>query len=123
MEILEIYADEAGETHFRRTSIAMESRNYAPPSAPVRVSAEDAVTTSLFLAAPPGWDTEFHPTPRRQYAILLSGRVTATVTDGETIEAGPGTVVLLNDADSKGHLTKVQGGEDAHFLLVGLQEG
>ena len=32
MDLLEIYADEAGETHFRKASIAFEPNHYVPPS-------------------------------------------------------------------------------------------
>ena len=123
MEILEIYSDEGRETHFRTTDIGAEKRDYAPPSRPVEVSAETPVTTGLFLAAPPGWDPEFHATPRKQYAFLLRGRARVTASDGETVEIGPGSAVLLNDRDSKGHRTVVFGNEDAVFFLVGLDEG
>jgi hypothetical protein len=122
MELLEIYADEGGETHFRRTDMPMELRNFAPPSQPINVSAEVPSTTSVFLVAPPGWDEEFHPTPRRQFAIMLRGKATISATDGETINVEPGNIILLNDQDSKGHLTRVQGKEDAAFLLVGTQQ-
>lgn len=122
MELVEIYADGAGETHFRKTRIELEMRDFAPPSQPIRVSAEMASTSSVFLVAPPGWDEEFHPTPRRQLAVMLEGEATITASDGETIPARPGTVVLLNDQDSKGHLTRVQGDKDAAFLLIGQDD-
>jgi hypothetical protein len=120
MQVTEIYADEAGETHFRKKTIDLNLRDFAPPAAPIGVSAGEGMTTGLSLEAPPGWDKNFHPTPRRQYAILLSGTVTITVTDGTVIEAGPGAVLLLNDTDCTGHLTQVQGDRPAVFFLVGL---
>lgn len=120
MELMEIYADDSGETHFRKTDIALELRDFAPPSQPIRVSPEMESTSSLFLVAPPGWDEEFHPTPRRQLAVMLDGNATISATDGETIEVGPGSIILLNDQDSRGHLTRVRGDKDASFLLIGL---
>ena len=123
MRVLELYADEHGETHFREVPIDMSERNFAPPSLPIRVSSETRVSTSVMLAAPPGWDPAFHPTPRKQFAVLLSGRAVATVSDGETRDLGPGGFVILNDAGSKGHRTVVQGGEDAVFFLVAMDEG
>ncbi len=119
MDLLEIYADEAGETHFRRVSVELEPNHYAPPSPPLEISAETPATTSLFLVAPPGWDDAFHATPRRQYAVLLDGQLSVTASDGETVMMKPGDMVLLNDSDSKRHLSKVQDNRPARFLMVG----
>ena len=120
MELTEIYADERGETHFRKAQVDLESRDYAPPSEPLQVSTDMRMAIGNFLVAPPGWDKDFHATPRRQLAVMVSGQATITVTDGETITVGPGSVVLLNDQASKSHLTQIQGSQDASFLLVGF---
>ncbi len=122
MELVEIYGDAAGETHLRRTEIDFEIREFAPPSQPLGVSAEMASSASLFLTAPPGWDDTFHPTPRKQLAVLLAGDIRISVSDGDTIELKPGDTVLLNDMASKGHLTRVRGDRDASFLFVVLEE-
>lgn len=53
---------------------------------------------------------------------MLSGEASVTVSDGEKTEVRPGDIILLNDQDSKGHLTRVQGDRDAHFFMVGLAE-
>jgi hypothetical protein len=119
MDLLEIYADDDGETHFRKAPVAFEPNHYAPPSPPLEISAETPVTTSLFLVAPPGWDDAFHATPRRQYAVLLDGELSVTASDGEMVTMKPGDMVLLNDADSKGHLSRVQGDQPARFLMIG----
>ena len=119
MDLLEIYADEIGETHFRKASVEFEANHYAPPSPPLEISAETPANTSLFLVAPPGWDDAFHATPRRQYAVLLEGEFSVTASDGETVMMKPGDMVLLNDAGSKGHLSRVQGDQPARFLMVG----
>jgi hypothetical protein len=122
MELVEIYGDAEGETHIRPTTIEFEIRNFAPPSQPVGVSADIPSASSVFVVAPPGWDREFHPTPRKQLAVLLDGRIRISVTDGDTIEIKAGGTFLLNDMASKGHLTEVQGEQDASFLLVVLEE-
>lgn len=120
MQLIEVFSDSAGESHFRQTEIGLTLRDFAPPSQPIHVSAEMESTTSLFLQASPGWDKDFHPTPRRQLAVLLHGEVSVTATDGETVRLRPGGVILLNDQGGKGHLTQVQGDREARFLLIGL---
>ncbi len=89
MQILEAYSDERGETHFRQIEMELQQRDFTPPSPSIGVSAESRVATSLLLAAPLGWDVEYHPTPRKQFAALLSGSASVTVTDGETVEVSP----------------------------------
>jgi mannose-6-phosphate isomerase-like protein (cupin superfamily) len=118
MELIEIYGNPADETHMRRTAIDFEMREFVPPSQPLGVSAEMASTSSLFLTAPPGRDKNFHPTPRKQLAVVLDGHVCITVSDGETIDLKPGDTFLLNDMARKGHLAAVQGEQDASFLFI-----
>jgi len=122
VELLEIYGDERGETHFRKSDVELNLRDFAPPSAPLEISAEIPATTSLFLVAPPGWDDAVHPSPRQQFAILLDGMLQVTLTDGESTMMKPGDIVLLNDQDSKGHLSQVRGDRPTRFLLVGCGE-
>ncbi len=119
MDLIEIFSDTDGETHFRRSPVPMSLREFAPPSRAVGVSTETTATTSLFLEAPPGWDDSFHTTPRRQLAVLLEGSLKVTASDGEALTVAPGDVVLLNDLTGKGHLSEVQGDRPARFLLVG----
>ncbi len=122
MNVTEIFADDQGETHFRAVQIDFETRAFAPPSLPVQVSADIPSTTSLFMIAPPGWDKEYHATPRKQFCIMLRGKLKVEATDGESIEMGPGDVLLVNDAESKGHLSTIQGNQNAAFIFVGFEE-
>ena len=121
MLLTEIFADSNGETHFRKIEVSFEVREFAPPSMPVQVSKEVTSTSSLFMIAPPGWDKEYHATPRKQLCVMLDGRLSVTATDGETIHMGPGDVLLVNDAASNGHLSQILGNESASFLFVGLE--
>ena len=120
MELTEIFADERGETRFRKIVVDFVSREFAPPSMPVQVSSPLPTTTALFMIAPPGWDKEFHPTPRKQFCVMLRGKLTVEATSGEIIDMGPGDILVVNDPDSKGHLSTIQGSEDAAFMFVGF---
>ena len=123
MQIVEIYADEAGETHFRANAVNLNTRDFVPPSAPMGVSAETPLTTGVFLELPPGWDPKYHATPRPQWVVVLRGhlRIAAAIDETAT-DFRPGDVFLLNDKHSKGHLTLVQGQETVALFLVGLPE-
>src|SRR5262249_28074475 len=120
--ITEIYADGNGETHIRVNPVKLAPRDFAPPSPPMGVSAEMAMTTGVILELPPGWDLKYHATPRRQLVVVLKGSLNVTTTDGTVVKCNPGKVFLLNDENSKGHQTVVQGNEPAALLLVGLAD-
>lgn len=120
MQITEIYADDAGETHLRDTQVNFEPRDFAPPSAPMEVSPETSLTSGVFLELPPGWDPKHHATPRRQLVVVLRGHLNIATTDGAAADFRRGDVFLLNDKGSKGHLSLVQGQESVTLFLVGL---
>ena len=45
--------------------------------------------------------------PARQFLCLLAGTLEVSVSDGETRQISPGTVVLLEDTVSRGHANGV----------------
>jgi len=122
MQITEIYADEVSETHLRNVAVNLAARDFAPPSAPICASPETPMTTGVFLELPPGWDPQYHATPRRQLVVLLQGHLKITTTDGTSADFRRGDVLLLNDKDSKGHRSLVQGQEAVGLLLVGIAD-
>jgi quercetin dioxygenase-like cupin family protein len=86
----------------------------------MRVSSETPPTTGVFLELPSGWDPAYHASPRPQWVVVLRGHLNVTATDGTTTAFRPGDVFFLNDQNSKGHQSLVQGGETVALLLVGL---
>jgi quercetin dioxygenase-like cupin family protein len=67
----------------------------------------------------PGWSGPWHPSPYRQWFFLLSGSVTVTVSDGTERTLSQGDIILLEDAGTKGHLTRVNGAKQV--VAVGVQ--
>ena len=122
MEITEIYADDTSETHLRDIQVNFALRDFAPPSAPMGVSSEMPLTTSVFLELPPGWDPQYHATPRRQLVVVLKGHLNITTTDGASADFQRGDVFFLSDKDSKGHLSLVQGQEPVGLFLIGVPD-
>ena len=92
----------------------------APPAPPMEVSDLVPASGAHFLRAPVGWDGDFHQAPRRQYIVVLQGRIEARATDGTRFEIGPGDVVLLEDTWGVGHASRVVGDEDWLALVVVL---
>jgi hypothetical protein len=72
--------------------------------------------------APPGRVVDWHPAPRRQYVITLSGRGEVELEDGTKIPLGPGSIDLAEDLTGKGHITRVIGNEDRVTLAIPVAE-
>src|SRR4051812_12787040 len=114
------YADTAGESHFGDVEEAMAPTAFAPPTPPLGLSAPRAATATVFCRLATGWDGSWHPSPRRQFALTLSGEWEITVTNGESRRFGPGEFLLLEDLMGRGHSTAVTSVEDAVLLLIWL---
>ena len=122
MQITEIYADGTGQTQLRNTRVNLARRDFAPPSAPMGVSSETFLTTGVFLELPPGWDPHYHATPRKQLVVVLNGHLNIATTGGASADFRRGDVFVLNDKDSRGHLSLVQGREPVDLFLVGVAD-
>ncbi len=60
----------------------------------------------------PGYVNDWHPAPRRQYVITLSGRGEVELAGGKKLALTPGHIELAEDTTGKGHITRVIGNED-----------
>ena len=69
--------------------------------------AESQKTTEIeFRSSHPGYLTEWHNAPRRQYIITLSGSAEIVIGDGTVKAFGPGDVLLADDLTGQGHITR-----------------
>ena len=109
IEYLRIYSDSDGCSHFENPNIGLESKDYAPPAPPLNTSPLESADNSVFLELPVGWYGDWHPTPVRQWLILMSGECEFEVSDGARSVCKTGDAVLLDDTTGKGHQTKVLG--------------
>ena len=73
-------------------------------------------------SAPPGRVVDWHPAPRRQYVITLSGRGEVELEDGTKIPLGPGSIDLAEDLTGKGHITRVIGNEPRVTIAIPVAE-
>ena len=70
-----------------------------------------ATTKITFNEWPVGRDLDWHPAPRRQFVIILSGQLEIGLGDGSKQVFGPGDARLVEDTTGKGHTTRVVGNE------------
>ena len=63
----------------------------------------------VFRSSEPGYFSDWHTAPRRQYVITLSGQAEIGLGDGSIHRLGPGDVNLAEDLTGHGHTTRVVG--------------
>jgi hypothetical protein len=66
-------------------------------------------TNITFRTMPVGTFQDWHPAPRRQFVIILSGHLEIGLGDGSKHVFGPGDARLVEDTTGKGHTTAVHG--------------
>jgi len=118
IEYLRIFADEEGCSHFETKTVDLEAKNYAPPAPSLNTSLMESADNSVFLELPVGWYGEWHPTPVRQWLILMTGMCEFETGDGERVIRKAGDVVMLDDLTGKGHQTKVLDDESVRIAAI-----
>ena len=99
MGIYRLYSDDDGQSHLEELEIADHPG----------LSQAVAVSTITFREWESGHFIDWHPAPRRQYIISVSGNIEIGLGDGTTHTFGPGDARLVEDLTGKGHTTRVSG--------------
>ena len=79
-------------------------------------------TGLVFRRNLPEYNLDWHPAPRSQFVVNLTGAVEITASDGEVRRFGPGSIMHADDTTGKGHLSRAVGGEERLSLFVILPQ-
>lgn len=120
MRVLHLTEGADGVSHFTDLDVALTSGAFAPPAPAMPVSAPEPCAALLYLVLPAGWGGGKHPSPRRQVAFCLSGRLRVEAGDGDVREFGAGAIWRMEDVAGSGHTTTVLGDEDVRLAIVQL---
>ena len=112
-----LYTGSDGQTHADRTKV-----RFVPRADDIGQSPTTKATGFFYLKLPAGYVQDWHPAPRRQYAIALSGLGEIELVDGGKSPLTPGTVILAEDTTGKGHLSRCLGPQDCIVVEVPLAE-
>ncbi len=118
IKVLNIWADEDGQSHFR--DIEIDTREIPQGGT---ISDPIATTNLWFRTTPEAQDMDWHPAPRRQFVIALGGGVAEiTASDGESSLVNNGDVVLVEDTFGKGHKSRAFDGLPRQSVFIGLAD-
>ena len=122
IKYVRVYADSTGESHFEDLTINLNEIDFAPPAPPIFTSDLNPSSNYGFASVLSGWESEWHPAPKRQFMIYLSGTIEAEVSDGEIRQFGPGSITLVEDTIGKGHKSRVDGSDLVIGVVIQLEE-
>lgn len=114
MKVCRLYTGADNESHFEDIEIELNFNGR------LQVSALQSAAGIVFRAAPAGHWSDYHPVPKRQYVITLSGAVEIETGDGTIRRFGPGDVMLAEDTTGRGHITRVVGSEPRRYVFIPL---
>lgn len=112
--------DDKDRSYFAESVMPFELKEFAPPSGPIGVSKVLAAKSLVITTADKTWATNWHPTPRRQYVVMLAGAITIEVETGAKKKFETGDVFMLEDTRGRGHDSRVISDEPAIFGMVAL---
>lgn len=115
MQITRLYTGDDGEAHFEDIEIPLADAGDIG-----RLSQLQPATGIIFRETGPEYDYTWHPAPRRQYIIMLSGAVDVEIGDGTIRRFGPGTILLAEDTTGRGHISRAVDGQPRRSIFVTL---
>lgn len=122
LKYVRVYSDSLGESHFEDLTVNLNEIDFAPPAPPIFISDLNPSAQYGFIGVLPGWKSEWHPAPKRQFVFYLSGTIEAEVSDGEVRQFGPGSITLVEDTYGKGHKSRAIGNEKVICVIVQLED-
>lgn len=99
MGTFRLHTGRDGQSHIEPIDLSKTPKWTSPQTA----------TTISFREAPVGNFQDWHPAPRRQFVIIISGQLEIGLGDGSIHIFGPGDARLVEDTTGKGHTTAVHG--------------
>jgi hypothetical protein len=108
-----IYTGDDGRSHFVDVDVPLSPARYGQIS-------EVIPSPGIQLRETPvGGSLDFHPAPRRQFVVNLSGLVEIECGDGSKRRLGAGDILLADDTTGQGHITRdIEGPRRSIFIYL-----
>ena len=115
IKVTRIYTGDDGMTHAEELDVELgEPRGATELSEPV------SATSVQFRRTSPDYFIDWHTAPRRQYVITLAGESEVEIGDGSTILLHPGHILLAEDTEGQGHISRAVGSKDRISIFIPL---
>lgn len=112
MAMYRMYRGEDGKSHIDKMDLSSKAK----------IASLQPAKGIIFSEAPAGNFIDWHPAPRRQYIIQLSGQIEIGLPDGTTVRYQPGDIRLVEDTTGQGHTTRVIGSQSSITATIHLTD-
>ena len=113
-----MYTGPDGKTRLEDLPISMLGQNRGTDR-----SGTVPVTSLQVVRTTEDYFIDWHPAPRRQYVITLSGESEVEVEGGKKFRAGPGHIMLADDTKGQGHISRAVPGKERVALFITVADG
>ena len=117
MLITRVYTGSDGKSHFE--DVEIELLDKGPMGS---ISYLWSAKGVLFRKVSGDYDLDFHNAPRRQFVVNLTGSVEIEVGDGTKRQLGAGSILLAEDTEGQGHISRSINGEPRECLFIPLSD-
>ena len=116
MLITRLYTGADSESHFEDVEILLEDAGDIG-----RLSERLPATGIIFRENDPDYDYDWHPAPRRQYILMMTGEIEIEVGDGTKRRFKAGDVLLAEDTTGRGHRSSLVSEGTRRSVFVTLE--
>ena len=118
VKVTRLYTGSDGKTHVEEFEVPLKAQGRG-----TELSDAVSVKDLQFRRTNQDYNLDWHPAPRRQYVVTLSGESEIELDGGKKIRLGPGHILLAEDTTGQGHMSRAVGSEDRISLFITLADG
>ena len=115
MKVTRLYTGTDGKTKVEEYEVPLK-----PQGRGTELSESAAVESLQFRRTNQDYNLDWHPAPRRQFVVTLSGESEIELEGGRKLQLGPGHILLAEDTTGQGHISRAIGSQDRLSLIVTL---
>jgi hypothetical protein len=117
VKVTRLYTGADGKTHVEEYEVPLKAQGRG-----TELSDAVGVHDLQFRRTNQDYNLDWHPAPRRQYVVTLSGESEIELDGGRKIRLGPGHILLAEDTTGQGHISRAVGTGDRISLFITLAE-
>ena len=113
MNVTRLYTGADGQSHFEDITVEMDDHGTVG-----HLSAPFPATGVIFRHTPGDYHFDWHNAPQRQYVVILEGGLDVEVGDGTQRSFKAGDILLAEDLDGQGHISRSIDGKARKSLFI-----
>jgi len=118
VKVTHLYTGTDGKTKVEEYEVPLKAQGVG-----TELSATVAVKSLQFRRTNKDYNLDWHPAPSRQYVITLAGESEIELEGGRKIRLGPGNILLAEDTNGQGHISRAIGSSERISLFIPLADG